>query len=135
MYKLKEINFESNIKLKISKNDIPAYSTVIRCDENLLNWIYEYEFTDIPTEQDLKKVISQFTTDYASVIPYVYSINDKNPFIKCDIDNSIIHFDDYEKQGFKWDKVDDTSINIDLFNYEFTEILDEETENTNIDKC
>lgn len=135
MYKLKEINFESNIKLKISRNNIPAYSTVIRCDENLLNWIYEYEFSEIPTEQDIKKVISQFTTDYASVIPYVYSVDDKKPFIKCDIDNSIIHFDNYAEAGFNWDKTDDTSINIDLFNYEFIKVADEETENTNGGKC
>ena len=135
MYKLKEINFESNIKLKISRNNIPAYSTVIRCDENLLNWIYEYEFSEIPTEQDIKKVISQFTTDYASVIPYVYSVDDKKPFIKCDIDNSIIHFDNYTEAGFNWDKTDDTSINIDLFNYEFIKVADEETENTNGGKC
>lgn len=135
MYKLKEINFESNIKLKISRNNIPAYSTVIRCDENLLNWIYEYEFPDIPTEQDIRKVISQFTTDYASVIPYVYSIDDKKPFIKCDIDNSIIHFDNYNEAGFNWDKTDDTSINIDLFNYEFIKVADEEAENTNGGEC
>lgn len=135
MYKLKEINFESNIKLKISRNNIPAYSTVIRCDENLLNWIYEYEFPDIPTEQDIRKVISQFTTDYASVIPYVYSIDDKKPFIKCDIDNSIIHFDNYTEAGFNWDKTDDTSINIDLFNYEFIKVEDEGIENTNGGEC
>ena len=125
MFKLKAINFESNVKLKLSKNEIPAYSTVIRCDDALLNWIYEYEFNEIPTEDKLKQIIAQCTIDYASVIPYVYSVNDRKPFIKCDIDNRTIHFDDYEKHGFKWNEVDENSTKIELFNYEFIETLEE----------
>ena len=122
MFKLKEINFESNVKLRLSKNNVPAYSTVIRCDDNLLDWIYDIEFNEIPTEQQLIKIIEDHTLDYASVIPYVYTVNDKKPFIKCDIDNSIVHYDDYEKHGFEWDEVDKYSTKIELFNYDFKEI-------------
>ena len=128
MFKLKEINFESNVKLKLSKNEIPAYSTVIHCDDTLLDWIYDYEFKELPTKEQLIKVIAEHTIDYASVIPYVYSVNDRKPFIKCDIDNRTIHFDDYESNGFNWDEVDDKSVKIDLFNYELVEVLEEAEE-------
>lgn len=121
MYKLKEINFESTVKLKLSKNNIPVYSTVVYCDENILRYIYDYEFEEIPTEDQLLEVIAQHTIDHASNIPYIYSINDKRPYIKCEIDDSIISCDDYAAHGFEWNEVDRNSINTELFNYEFKE--------------
>lgn len=81
--------------------------------------LFELEFKNKPSKEELEKIIKEYAIDHAEMIINTYSVNSMNMIVEDDEDDDI----DYIELELVWKCVDKDLLSLIYFDYENIEYI------------